>query len=285
MGTPEWQAGLDALDKAFLSFMTEMRLDPRKLFPPQTLRGRIARFPLSFVKEGKIVRVLSGLNRGFFWVAGAGETVSWVGTYESEKQRALGRLVRAGMTAFDIGANVGFYSLALARLVGPTGNVWAFEPAAENLHLLCRHLELNKLKNVTVIASAVGAHSGTAAFAPGPLPSMGKLDARGSVRVPVVSLDVLIREGRLPIPDVIKVDIEGAEVQLLKGAKDLLSIRRTTWLIALHGKSVAEQVRVLLEEYGFQIKLLDGTVVGIGQPLTSDEIIALPHEQALMARE
>src|ERR1035441_6724268 len=76
--------------------------------------------------------------------------------YEPETKALLGSLIRPGMTVFDIGAHVGHYTLLAARIVGPTGRVYAFEPEPENFALLKRNVELNGYKNVTCVPKEIG---------------------------------------------------------------------------------------------------------------------------------
>ncbi|MBI2331372.1 MAG: FkbM family methyltransferase, partial [Chloroflexi bacterium] len=75
----------------------------------------------------------------------------WLGTYEPELQAALRDLARPGMTAYDVGAHIGYISLLLARAVSPSGRVFAFEPLPANLERLQANLTLNPdIRNVTV---------------------------------------------------------------------------------------------------------------------------------------
>lgn len=249
-------------------------IDFRRLVPASSLVGSLVRLPLRLIPDDAALRVKGGVNKGYRWIAGSGAHTYWIGIYESEKQRTLRRLVRPGMQVLDLGANVGFYTLAFSRLVGPTGQVWAFEPASENLRYLRSHVELNALANVTVVAAAVGSVTGFSMFDPGPASSMGKLHRRGSVRVRVVTLDQLIAAREIATPDVIKVDIEGGEAEMLRGAKRLLESGHTTWLIALHGARASEEVREVLSDFSYQVELLDGTPTRPGEPLQSDEIVA-----------
>src|SRR5574341_2129532 len=98
-----------------------------------SLFGRFVRLPLKLLPSRLMVPVLSGTNRGMKWEVGASTHGCWLGFYEKDKQELIARLVKPGMRAFDIGANAGFYTLALSRLVGDHGKVWAFEPLAQTV--------------------------------------------------------------------------------------------------------------------------------------------------------
>jgi hypothetical protein len=117
--------------------------------------GRLLRLPLRLVPPTAAVRVLSGPLRGMRWIAGSAPAGAWVGTLERAKLKQFVRRLRRGMTVWDVGANVGLYTLPSARAVGPTGRVYAFEPMPRNLDLLRRHVAMNRLPNVEICEAAV----------------------------------------------------------------------------------------------------------------------------------
>ncbi len=166
-----------------------------------------------------------------------------IGNAEPDVEVALGALLGAGMTFYDIGANVGYYTLIGARLVGPTGKVVAFEPAPRNYSALTHNVELNGLGNVLLRSEALGDADTTASFALNADPTQAKLaslataDGRtvGCVDVTVRRLDGLVAAQKLPLPDVIKMDIEGGEVKALIGARETLRRGRPGLVIEVHG--------------------------------------------------
>jgi FkbM family methyltransferase len=154
--------------------------------------------------------------------------------YEPETKALLCRLIQPGMTVFDIGAHVGHYTLLAARIVGPTGHVYAFEAEPENFAILKRNVELNGYKNVTCVPKAVSNRTGTLDFFVshqgndrhtliGDPNSMSHVTKRS---VPAVSIDDFVAEIGCPTADVIKMDVEGAEPFVLEGMTDML--RRST---------------------------------------------------------
>lgn len=151
--------------------------------------------------------------------------------------------IRPGMTAFDVGANVGYYTLLLSDLVGPLGAVWAFEPEPDNLVKLAKHIKINRLGNIAVYHGAVAATGGTAKF--DGTKATGHLSAVGQI-VNTTRLD------DFPAPDFIKMDIEGGEIEALKGADQILQKHKTTWLVSLHGPAVFT-APALFERYGYSI--------------------------------
>ncbi len=131
-----------------------------------------------------------GINRGRRWLRGAANAPEWMGLYELRKQRALRRLVAPGMTVCDIGANAGFYTLGLARLVGEHGRVLAFEPLPRNLEKIRRHLSLNRVTNVTLSDCALSDFTGTLRFSEGDSDFTGRISPEaGDFEVPSIRLD------------------------------------------------------------------------------------------------
>ena len=126
--------------------------------------GKLLRLPLRLMPNGMTLPVFSGINRGMKWIAGSATHGAWLGSYESDKQRQLATLLKPGMVFFDVGANAGFYTLAAARLVGEHGHVYAFEPLAENVVNLRRHVQLNQLHNASIIQAAVADKQGLSGF-------------------------------------------------------------------------------------------------------------------------
>jgi len=219
--------------------------------PHTSFAGKALRFPLRLVPRNVVVPVLGGINRGMRWITGAGTTNGcWLGTYEQDHVSALEKIIRPGMVAYDVGANAGYYTLALSRLVGKAGRVYSFEPDARNAHLLRRHVELNQLQNVVFVQAAVSEGIGLVPF------TGWELVDSSSYIVPSISLDSFIAEGN-PIPDFIKMDIEGAEAAALRGATNLLSKRQTTWIVATHTDELTRICKATLAEYGYRFTGFD----------------------------
>lgn len=240
---------------------------------PGSLAGALLRAPLRLIPKRAVLRVRSGVNEGLRWVVGSSIHGCWLGHFEIEKQAAVRRLVRPGMRIFDIGANAGFYTLAFARLVGAGGHVWAFEPLPGNVRHLRRHIALNALENVTVMEAAVSDRSGSAHFLQAPSNAMGRLAAEGGITVRTMALDEFC--ARAGGPDLVKMDVEGAESAVLEGARRMLCRHRPILLLATHGRDQERRCVGILRELGYEISYLDGSAAR-GDALTSDELIALP---------
>jgi FkbM family methyltransferase len=178
-------------------------------------------------------------------------------------QEAMRRTLAAGSIFYDVGANIGFISLVGARLVGPTGRVISIEPEPDNVAAIRAHAALNEIDTITVIAAAAAAETG-------PADVIGVRDTlwtrlaevgehpleRERLTVPGVRLDDLVYEQGLDPPDVVKIDVEGGELQVLAGMTRLLRERRPVIIAEMHGKNVA--FCELMRAAGYTIVNLDG---------------------------
>jgi FkbM family methyltransferase len=227
------------------------------------LFSKLIRLPLRLMSPEAVVRIRTGDLRGCRWIAGASTNGCWLGTYERHMQRLFHEHIRAGATVFDVGANAGFFTLLASKLAGDSGHVYAFEPLPRNLDFLERHIRLNEVANVDVAALAIAATSGEAHFRIAQHASMGGLADGGDLRVITASLDDLIASRRATRPDFIKMDIEGAESDALRGAKELLVGGPLTIALSTHGWQQHETCWAILGDAGFNLELLrDGAEDG-----------------------
>lgn len=213
--------------------------------------GWLLRLPLRLIPEGTVVPILASGARGMRWIAGSGPHSCWLGFNELGNRRAFRHMVRPGAVVFDVGANVGSYTLLASALVGPEGRVVSFEPVPENLRYLEEHIRLNRLTNVDVRRVAVGARSGEARFRKHGDRLQGRVDEQGGDPVSMVALDDLLRQDAIPRPDVMKIDVEGGELDVLRGAFELLRLARPSILLSTHGTAVRDECLRLLEGMGY----------------------------------
>jgi FkbM family methyltransferase len=236
----------------------------------QSFLGKACRFPLRFLPSGMKMKILQGRLKGKKWIVGSSTHGCWLGSYEYDKQKKFEKMVKPGSVVYDLGGHVGFYSLLASEIVGPTGKVFVFEPFPKNLNYLHRHLQINNVCNVVVMEAAVSGKSGIMNFSEGPSSSMGHLNSEGSMKVKVVTIDELYSKGELPLPDFVKIDIEGAEYLALTGAKDVLEKSHPVIFLATHGKTVHKQCCEFLSSQGYELKSLDEREIG-----QTDEVIAI----------
>ncbi len=161
------------------------------------------------------------------------------------------RIVGPGDTVFDIGANHGVYALALARRVGPTGRVLAFEPGADPASLLARAAELAGLSRLDPRRVAVAERDGELALAGSGEEARLAGDGRGR-RVPARRLDTVWRELGEPDVALLKVDVEGAEERVFAGARRLLTETSPVVMFEISGSPErAVHLTRLLAGFGF----------------------------------
>lgn len=241
---------------------------------PRSVAGKLVRLPLRLLPKGMVLPVLSGINRGFRWRVGSHIHGAWIGIYEKDKQQVCLRLIHPGMTVYDIGAQAGFYSLAFSRLVS-TGHVYSFEPFSENCTSLLDHLRLNNIQNVIVHQVAISDRSGLVDFRIGISNAMGSIINEPSIyRVYTVTIDELVEKNGLPPPDLVKMDVEGSEASVLRGAVRVLQARRSVWMVALHGRQPAQECWDIFEQHAYSIFDMDGKRVRSASE-TPDEIYAI----------
>lgn len=209
-------------------------------------------------------RVRAGPARGL-WLRVDPRTSAhlWQGTGEMAVQRALVEHLRPGMVFYDIGANFGFFTLLGARLVGPQGRVFAFEPEPALWPRLRDNIERNGFVQVEVVGKAVAAASGEVPFEPvsahySPDLGLGRIRKEVSTAtntVAGVALDDFVLHH--PWPDVVKCDAEGAEVDILRGASKLLRAKKTIFVIEIHSAANERVLCDLFEQHGYTVLRLD----------------------------
>lgn len=170
---------------------------------------------------------------------------------ELEVQAVVQECLKPGMTFYDVGANIGLFSLLAARLVGNEGRVVAFEADPEIAARLKEHVARNMLDRIRIEQLAVWSEPRTVTFErtdPAASPDRGlghvvSSGAKNTIQVDAVSLDDYAWTG--PKPDFVKCDVEGAEVEVFRGAAQLLRTKRPIVLFEMHSD---ENRRILLEE-------------------------------------
>jgi FkbM family methyltransferase len=130
---------------------------------------------------------------------------------------------------------------------------------------------MNSVENASLVEMAVFATDGEAPFDPGVNHSMGHLAPCGTFKVPTLAIDSFVFDQEMPAPEVIKIDVEGAELEVLKGAYQTLCRHRPLVLVATHGSALHRECCRILEKRGFVLGSLDARPVE-----QSSELIARP---------
>ena len=189
------------------------------------------------------------------------ETDLWLGQHEFSTQQALFAKLRPGAVFYDVGAGFGFYSLMAARA---GALVFAFEPDVRNAESLQRHAMWNSLEDkIQIVRSAVLSKTGHAELEPadferghGNAHVLESVVAREhTVTIPCTSLDEFARTK--PLPDIIKIDVEGSESEVLKGSQELLGRSRADVICEVHDAENASIVVPLLTSQRYAARWLD----------------------------
>jgi FkbM family methyltransferase len=235
-----------------------------------SLVGRALRIALRALPRSSVMRIRRGPARGMRWVIGDGVHGYWLGTYELDKQLAMQKLVRPGMTVYDVGANRGFYALFFSQLVGPGGRVYALEPLPSQADALLAHVRMNNIANAWIVEAAAGDKTGMSGFTFDRGATENALAAENQTRLMVAT--IRLDDAGLPPADFIKIDVEGAELAVLHGAARMLGERRPILFVALDGKTTRRECLNLLDRLGYNSFTLDGRAVSGIEP---DEIYAM----------
>ena len=168
--------------------------------------------------------------------------------YEQDNFMFLKKHVKSGDTVLDIGAHIGLFSTAAAQLTGNNGKVYAFEPAAETNTLLKHTIYINQLQHVIeAYNEAVGATSGNSVFYVSPirgdnsnsLVSYKEDRELNPVKVAMYSIDDFVQLKKIEKLAFIKIDVEGAEYDALKGATNTLRNLKPACIVAIHPEPIA----------------------------------------------
>lgn len=211
----------------------------------------------------------AGPAKGLRFDAGADTVRFEKGDYEQPVQQALASLTRPGDVCYDIGGNLGFFSILLGRLVGSTGIVYAFEPVPGNAAAIERNARHNSLANVRVMRVALtradgeaelllAQHVGGAVLEDAGTPP----DPAGRLTVATAAVDSLLARGELAPPRMVKIDVEGAEMNVLMGMECTLRDHSPMVVLELDDETESKcqskvaECRLFLEDRGYRVERL-----------------------------
>lgn len=184
-----------------------------------------------------------------------------LGIYELHVQEMFKTILKEGDVVYDVGGHHGYHSLLASKLVGNIGKVYVFEPLPENRDAIARVVSANDCGNCTVLSIAVSDTIGRTPLFFGTNDSQPSLLARpgGSLMVETTTLDDFASRHRRP--NLVKVDVEGAEYAVLLGARQLLATDPPiTWVVELHTREVREPVRRVFDRNGYRVEELTPAV-------------------------
>jgi len=185
--------------------------------------------------------------------------------HEPESTAVFWAALRSGAIVVDAGANRGGYSILASARIGPEGRVFAFEPEPRNFGKLAENMR--PFPNVVPVQKAIGGVDGTAELNIDDFHAGHSLaGVRGTgrtVTVPLTTLDTFVEEQGLPGLDLLKLDVEGVELEALKGMDKILRCRRRPEILCeVHPPILPEQVIHAVDPYGYRCRLLDGRLTG-----------------------
>lgn len=185
------------------------------------------------------------------------------GEVETAVQKIVAERLKPGMIFYDLGANIGFFTLLAARLVGETGRVFSFEPDPENAARLRRNIQRNGFTNVTVVDAGIWSVTQklnfVAADSASPDHGIGKFIAPNGrdigTLIPCISLDDFTIDS--PLPDAIKCDVEGAEIEALRGAERILRTKHPWIVCEMHSAANERAAREILRRFDYTLEAGD----------------------------
>jgi FkbM family methyltransferase len=247
--------------------------DTKTAFICRLLRMGLLAMPV-LISEHKANKIKSGYNHGYLkaiWGnimcldtndAGIGTDLILCDKREPLICQKFRKILKDGMVVYDIGANIGYYALQEARLVGEKGFVYAIEPVPHNKHLLELNISLNNFKNIKVYECAMGEKDGDSQIKLTNMSNISTMveqtyrDIKDVLPVKVQTLDTFMKGKRLP--DVIRMDTEGYEVNIIQGMSKLFKSNKPLILfIEIHFDALKEKVVGMLKtlkENGFDVK-------------------------------
>lgn len=210
------------------------------------------------------VTVMDGILKGYRWRFNNRTNNEMIlGTWEREMQDIFSRYLKPGNMVYDLGAHQGFLSAVAGKLTGASGKVYSFEPFPYNYNFLSENIHLNNLKNVKTFQAAVSDKAGKVKFS-NSIHDTANTYLKQSpefknnlLEVNAISLDALLESKEIAPPDFIKIDVEGAELDVLHGAQRLFfNYSPVVYLEThnVHNPGVDQQCLDWLSEKGYHIE-------------------------------
>ncbi len=188
--------------------------------------------------------------------------------YELNETNFIKNLIKRGNTVLDIGANIGYYTLLFAKLVGETGKVYSFEPDPRNYLLLEKNIQVNNYKNIITEKKAISNKSEKSVLyvtenSAGSSMRNTNTEGVNKIEIDVIKLDDYFKMESI-IPDFIKIDIEGYELNALKGMEAILQSSNKTKIMIEYNPLTKKHLSYdpmnslnFLAELGFKFKDLN----------------------------
>jgi FkbM family methyltransferase len=229
--------------------------------------AQLQRFLVARVLDGREFkhRVDAGPAKGIvFQILMPDDKGIWTGTYENDFATLLGSAIKPGMIAYDIGSWHGFFAGVMAAQ--GAAEVHVFEPLPANAVRIGHLVAMNPEKSITLHTCAVGERDTVMQLMIMPDSSMAKLGdslfqaeetSKDSIDVSVRSIDAMIAEGKIAPPQLMKIDVEGAELMVLLGARETIRRYRPIIFAEVHSTELLLACKNILESEGYSVVSID----------------------------
>ena len=214
--------------------------------------------------------------------------VSHYDEYEESEAKIMEEKIKVGSIVVDVGANIGLHTLNMARIVGNTGQVFAFEPDPSNFEILEENVKINNYQNIILEEKAVGDKHGRVTLYQSDHPGNHRLfpqtkQAKGEVEVELTSLDKYFIDSNLAEKiSFIKIDVEGLEFSVLNGMKNILKNNKKIKILFEFVPKIIMEVGFapigvlnLLTSIGFKLYCIDERAKKLLRVSNNDEILKL----------
>ena len=206
------------------------------------------------------------------------------GSHEPFETELLSKWIKESDYVLDLGANIGYFTLIMSKLVGDSGKVFSFEPSMDNFEILKKNIKVNNCNNVIIENMAVGNKNGEIKLYLSDNQSMHTLyentiSTNRSVTVPIIKLDDYYNKKSINKINVIKMDVEGAELDTLRGMSNILTENKDVVLFVEFNPESIKKAGMLpkdqlafIDDLGFKIYVIYESAQKI-KPMNVDQII------------
>jgi len=262
------------MNKVANSLLRILPFNLTKLFLKYT-SSRLYKIAYASLKN-RDVTIIDGIGSGLRFNVGNASPDYALGANELPVQIAFKDFVKCGDVLYDVGANIGFFTVIASKIVEKSGHVYAFEPVEENVNTIIKNINLNKFSNITVIGKAISKFVGKGELHltehPGghTLSSVGMPhNAVDTVTIDIDTIDNLIENKKIDPPDIVKIDVEGAEIDVLQGMKRTLGEFHPTIIYEIDDRDLnklenkQKEIQEYLYGFGYKIQDLEESYKGI----------------------
>ena len=210
----------------------------------------------------KTAKIKNGPLKGYLWKTSVPDNRYILGDYESAMTKIIQNTLKNGVRFVDIGANAGYFSLLGHQLCEENRKPISVEPNPENIQLLKAHFHLNKILKYNIEAVAISNQNGTIQFsdsgnlAANTYKQESSIYCKNTIEVKTITLNALMAKYQLDSNTLIKIDVEGAELDVLMGGEDFIKNFHPAILLATHNchvPNVEENCLAYLQKMGYKL--------------------------------